>query len=253
MGMALHLFKFDSPSPKDPLCQVWLKSAEWFWRSSNFVNVFSLFRKYLPLEKGGALHLIKLESPLPKHALCQVWLKLAQWFWRRRWKCESLQQLRQRRRRRTTHILWSEKLTWVFSSGELKMSTTQDINVIHTRYQRHPHKISISFMQFINVIHTRYEFHSHMLFMPSTQHICQTSIQNINAICIRYLSSSNQDTDLVSTRSCLGRSLGTSTACPLGPGHPPRLAPPSPYNPTTDTRHSGNKAITQAGLIYLYM
>ena len=172
------------------------------------------------------------------------------------------------------------------------MSTTQDINVIHTRYQRHPHKISISFMQFINVIHTRYEFHSHMLFMPSTQHICQTSIQIINAICIRYLSSSsNQDTDLVSTRSCLGRSLGTSTACPLGPGRPPRLAPPStqwkqishlgqplphhiilqqtpdtvetnqsprlappsPYNPKTSTRHSGNKAITQSGLIYLYM
>ena len=38
---------------------------------------FSLFRNYLPLEKGGALHLKKLESPLPKDALCQVWLKFA--------------------------------------------------------------------------------------------------------------------------------------------------------------------------------
>ena len=63
----------------------------WNWLSGsgeedffNFVNVFSLFRYYLPLEKGGALHLNKLESPLPKDALCQVWLKLAQWFWRRR-------------------------------------------------------------------------------------------------------------------------------------------------------------------------
>ena len=27
----------------------------------NFVNVFSLFRNYLPLEKGGALHLNKLD------------------------------------------------------------------------------------------------------------------------------------------------------------------------------------------------
>ena len=62
----------------------------WNWLSGsgeenffNFVNVFSLFRNYLPLEKSGALHLNKLESPLPKDALCKVWLKLAQWFWRR--------------------------------------------------------------------------------------------------------------------------------------------------------------------------
>ena len=29
----------------------------------NFVNVFSIFRYYLPLEKGEALNLKKLESP----------------------------------------------------------------------------------------------------------------------------------------------------------------------------------------------
>ena len=45
-----------------------------------FVNVFSLFSNYLPLEKGGALHLNKTEFPSPKIALCQVGLKLAQWF-----------------------------------------------------------------------------------------------------------------------------------------------------------------------------
>ena len=39
----------------------------------NFVNVFSLFRNYLPLEKGGALPLNKLESPSHKNALLQVW------------------------------------------------------------------------------------------------------------------------------------------------------------------------------------
>ena len=90
----LHLNKLESPSPtaKDALCQVWLKLAQWFWRRRllNFVNVFSLFRNYLPLEKGGALHLNKLESPSAKDALCQVWLKLAQWFWRRRRKCEKV-------------------------------------------------------------------------------------------------------------------------------------------------------------------
>ena len=86
MGWVLHLNKRESPSSKDALCQVWLKMAQWFWRKRylNFVNVFSLFHNYLPLEKGGALHLKKLESPSPKDALCQVWLKLAQWFWRRR-------------------------------------------------------------------------------------------------------------------------------------------------------------------------
>ena len=31
-GRALYLNKFESPSPKDALCQVWLKLAKWFWR-----------------------------------------------------------------------------------------------------------------------------------------------------------------------------------------------------------------------------
>ena len=82
--MVLHLNKLESPSPKDALCQVWLKLAQRFWRRFfNFDNVFSLFHNYLPLEKERALHLNKLESSSPKDALCQVWLKLAQWFWRR--------------------------------------------------------------------------------------------------------------------------------------------------------------------------
>ena len=67
-GVALHLNKLGSPSPKDDLCKVWLKLAQWFWRRRflNFVNVFSLFRNYLPLEKGGALHLNKFESLHPR-------------------------------------------------------------------------------------------------------------------------------------------------------------------------------------------
>ena len=68
----------------------------WNWPSGSgeedfliFVNVFSLFRNYLPLEKDRALRLNKFESPSPKDALCQIWLKLAQWFWRRRWNGEK--------------------------------------------------------------------------------------------------------------------------------------------------------------------
>ena len=74
--LVLHLKKLKFPSPKDALCQGWLKLAQWFWRRRflNFVNVFSLFHYYLPLEKGGTLHLNKLESPSPRDTLCQVWL-----------------------------------------------------------------------------------------------------------------------------------------------------------------------------------
>ena len=82
--MVLHLYKFESPSAKDALCQVSLKLAQWFSKEDfyNFVNSFSLFRNRFPLEKDVALHLNKLESPSIKDALCQLWLKFALWFLR---------------------------------------------------------------------------------------------------------------------------------------------------------------------------
>ena len=49
----------------------------------NFVNVFSLFPKYLPVEKDWVFHFSKVEFPSPKDAVCQVWLKMTQWFLRR--------------------------------------------------------------------------------------------------------------------------------------------------------------------------
>ena len=89
-GGVLHLNKLEFPSPKNALCQVWLKLAQWLWRRSlNFVNIFSLFHNYLPLKMGVALHLNKLESPSSEDALCQFYFKLVLWFWRRRWKCEK--------------------------------------------------------------------------------------------------------------------------------------------------------------------
>ena len=79
-GVALHLKKLDSASPKDTLFQDWLKLAQWFWRRVflNFVNVFSLFRNSLPSVESVALRLNKLESPLSKDALCKIWLTMAQ-------------------------------------------------------------------------------------------------------------------------------------------------------------------------------
>ena len=71
MAIVLLLTKFKPPSPKDAVCQVWLKYVPNF----KFVNVFSLFHNYLPLEKGMVLPLDKHESQSPKDALCQVWLK----------------------------------------------------------------------------------------------------------------------------------------------------------------------------------
>ena len=113
-GVALHLNKLEYPSPKDALCQVWLKLALWFLRRRffNFVNVFSLFRNYLPLGKGMVLHLNKLESSPLKDALCQVWLKSAQQFLRRRWKCETFtdRQTARQTDRQMTDKKWSEKL-----------------------------------------------------------------------------------------------------------------------------------------------
>ena len=76
----------ESSSPKDALCQVWLKMAKWSWRIRflKVLNVFLLFPNYLPFEKNVALHLNKFECPSFKNALYHVWLKLDQWFWRRR-------------------------------------------------------------------------------------------------------------------------------------------------------------------------
>ena len=43
-GLALHLYKFEFPSPNNAMCQVWLKMAQWFWRRlSVLVGEFRYF------------------------------------------------------------------------------------------------------------------------------------------------------------------------------------------------------------------
>ena len=101
----------------------------WNWLSGsgedffNFVNVFSLSRNSLPLEKGGGLHLKKNLHSLHPRMLCA---KLC-WNWPSGFGGEdenvkSLQKERDRRTdRQTKDDTWSEKLTWAFSSSELNI------------------------------------------------------------------------------------------------------------------------------------
>ena len=37
-GMVLHLNKLESNSPKDAICKVWLKLAQWFWRRISYFS-----------------------------------------------------------------------------------------------------------------------------------------------------------------------------------------------------------------------
>ena len=67
-GGALHWNKLESPTAKDALCQVWLNwpsgSGEEFF--FYFVNVFTQFRNYLPLEKGRVFFYSKLNPLQPR-------------------------------------------------------------------------------------------------------------------------------------------------------------------------------------------
>jgi hypothetical protein len=104
--LALDLYNFRFPLPKNGLYQVWLKLAFSFWRRGSYKIVieYLLFRYYIPLGKGVVLHFYNFESHFPKDDLWQLWLKLVQRLWRRSWKCKSLTD------RRTTDNRRSEKL-----------------------------------------------------------------------------------------------------------------------------------------------
>ena len=124
---ALHLKKPEFPSPKDELCQVWLQLAQWFWRRRflKFVNVFLQFHNYLPF-KDRPFNWTNL-NPFHSKMLCAKFgwnwpsgsgeedqnVESFRWRWQRWWG--------------TTDKFWSEKLTGVFGSGELKVTRTKRI------------------------------------------------------------------------------------------------------------------------------
>ena len=160
-----YLVWVESPSTGDDLCQIWLKSAKWFWRKVflnfvnvffsllilppigkgqdhsfehiwisihlkvfyanlveidpvileyffiNFVNVFSLFRNYSPLGKGGAHQLNKCEFLPPKDVLCHVWLKMTE-------KMMKMWKIHRYGRRKTgnqkAHLSWLYDHEWIY-------------------------------------------------------------------------------------------------------------------------------------------
>ena len=89
--MVLRFNKTEFPSPKNALCQVWLKLSKWFWRRSFCL----LFHYSLPMEKSLTFYLKKLEFPSPNDTVCKVWVKLAYWFWRKVENVKSIQKDRQ--------------------------------------------------------------------------------------------------------------------------------------------------------------
>ena len=58
---------FEKKPTKSALCQVWLKSGQWFWRLKilKTVHLFSLYVAIIPLWKGCSILLNKNESTLP--------------------------------------------------------------------------------------------------------------------------------------------------------------------------------------------
>ena len=111
---ALYLNILKSRSLRGALYQVWLKLVKRFSRRKflNFVNVFSLFRNYLPLEKGMTVYLNK-SNPLHTRCFVSGLVDIGPVVLEKKMKMWNVyRQTRDNRR--------SDKLTQAFSSGELK-------------------------------------------------------------------------------------------------------------------------------------
>ena len=127
--MVLHLNKFESASPKDTLCQVWLVLEKNF-----FFLISSMYFCYLliisPWKRAGPFIWTNLNSLYPRMlvpslveigpVVLEKKLKKKSLRQRHQQRQHQRRQRQQQRRRRTPDKFWSEKLTWAFGSGELK-------------------------------------------------------------------------------------------------------------------------------------
>ena len=108
--MVLHLYKLEFSSPKDALCQIWLKLAMGFLRKRflNFVNEFLLFRNYLPLEQAGAFIRRNLNSLHPSMLCAKFGWNWPSGSWE---EDENVKSLRQRLQQHRQQWRTTEKLT----------------------------------------------------------------------------------------------------------------------------------------------
>ena len=115
-----NMFNFQSPSPKDALCQVCLKLSQWLWRRFlNFVNYFCYFVISSPWKKVWSFIWTNLHV-LYSRMLCAKF----GWNWPFGSYGEDDNVKNLQKDRRTTDDRWSKKLTWAFSSCELKTCMT---------------------------------------------------------------------------------------------------------------------------------
>ena len=72
----LHLYKFESPSPKDALCQIWVNLAQWSLRR-NFSILSMYFQNFVTWKRAWAFIWTKL-NPVHPMILCAkfgwIWL-----------------------------------------------------------------------------------------------------------------------------------------------------------------------------------
>ena len=75
---ALHLNKFDSPSPKEAVANVWLKLAQWF-RKRRFLNIFNVILQfpYHPPWKRAVFFIWINLNPFQPKMLCAIF----DWNW----------------------------------------------------------------------------------------------------------------------------------------------------------------------------
>ena len=97
--------------PKDALCQLWLKLALWFWRRRvlKFDNVFS------PLGKGRGHSVEQTWIPISQGCFVPNLVEIGPVVLEKKMKMLKVN-------KQTTDNRRSEKLAWVFSSGEHKGS-----------------------------------------------------------------------------------------------------------------------------------
>ena len=80
-----YLYNFGRGSPKEHLCEIILKSNQWFLtrRFLKFALKFPLFGPFWPLCATDRNHLYNFERGSPKEHPCEVSSNLIQWFQRR--------------------------------------------------------------------------------------------------------------------------------------------------------------------------